>query len=602
MSDVNELAEALAHSLRTAQAGDASANGVEALRRRISNIAEQEACIVRAALMSADGEVSTSGKLHPTWSNFLLPASLSALGVFPIATEIEGHADLCDKATGRSAFSWVPPGFSGDDRLRIACLMRALRTDGDGNCLLHAAGLATWGIHDRTKDGPLGPLRDQVGAMLRSEELVALLLPRLAAEDEREDADIKVVMPEAARIEPRTEEELRREIEHAASRADRPGAYLDKLHIYALAHVLRRPLVVYAARSELGVDSIDGLYLPDLWSCAAASAAASAAPAVACSRTPLALAYTGSGSGGHFTACVSFDGFEHALPLTHHVDCARLPLRFAAPYGAPGCWEEVVGAHTDLGWWEHGGARYPLAYVSRGPCEASVLMLPAVAAMRERFVAKAAAAAAEEAAAAAAPPPPLPPPPPGWHALEAVLRRTEGAGFGLDISDDNEIGGVAPGSSCEGLLQPADRVVALDGRLLEGSLVEAITSRPERTEYAVFVHRAGISAQRRTTARTDLLVVSVAPAAAPPKGMPPGRAAPKAPPPTASPPAAPSRAAPSRAAPPPHRAHVRGTVPAVVETVECRLVRHHAVGLGLQHFRPSISTPRTHHDQPEPSA
>lgn len=171
-TDAAELAAALAHSLRTAQAGDASLAGQpERLQRRISSIAEQEASSLRAALTSAaDGEESTAGgaggKLHLTWSSFLLPASLSALSAFPLATEIEAHADLCDKATGRSAFSWVPPGFAGDDRLRIACLMRALRTDGDGNCLLHAAGLATWGIHDRTSDsseGPLGPLRDQVG-------------------------------------------------------------------------------------------------------------------------------------------------------------------------------------------------------------------------------------------------------------------------------------------------------------------------------------------------------------------------------------------------------------------------------------------------------
>ena len=54
----------------------------------------------------------------------------------------------------------------------------------------------------------------------------------------------------------------------AAAKAERAGAYLDKLHIYTLAHVLRRPLVVYAAKSDLGLDSIDGLYLPDLWATA----------------------------------------------------------------------------------------------------------------------------------------------------------------------------------------------------------------------------------------------------------------------------------------------------------------------------------------------
>ena len=57
----------------------------------------------------------------------------------------------------------------------------------------------------------------QVGAMLRSEELVAKLLPRLAAEDAREDKAIRAIMPEAARIEPRTEEELRREVSSRSS-------------------------------------------------------------------------------------------------------------------------------------------------------------------------------------------------------------------------------------------------------------------------------------------------------------------------------------------------------------------------------------------------
>ncbi len=180
------LAAALQNSLLTSQSGEETP---DPFQRRISSIAEQEAGTVREALSLASvrsnssrhsGEASPGSPADPhpiSWSTFLLPASLSALGVFPIATEIEGHADLCDKGTGRSAFSWVPPGYAGDAgdaTKRVACLMRALRTDGDGNCLLHASGLATWGVHDRTKDGPLGPLRDQVAEKLRSEEFVSL--------------------------------------------------------------------------------------------------------------------------------------------------------------------------------------------------------------------------------------------------------------------------------------------------------------------------------------------------------------------------------------------------------------------------------------------
>ena len=53
MTDAADLAAALAHSLRTAQAGDASLAGQpERLQRRISSIAEQEASSLRAALVT----------------------------------------------------------------------------------------------------------------------------------------------------------------------------------------------------------------------------------------------------------------------------------------------------------------------------------------------------------------------------------------------------------------------------------------------------------------------------------------------------------------------------------------------------------------------
>jgi len=603
------LAHALEHALRFS---DEEQEKPLELQRRISNVAEQEAETVRADLDLKPDEMGAVGTPEDggdpiSWSTFLLPSSLQALGVFPIATEIEKSRDLYDPSTSRSIFGWVPPSLpiegTSEWKMRMSCLMRALRTDGDGNCLLHACGLAMWGVHDRKTGGPLGPLRDQVASILAAESFVKLLLARLAAEDEREDAAIRAIMPEAARTEARSEGELRRDIGEAAATAAKPHAFMGKLHIYALAHALRRPLVVYAATGdELALDSIDGVYLPDLW--AETPSGESGGP-IKCEKKPIALAYTGGGSSGHFTACVTFDGYPHALPLTDHVGGKRLPLRFAPDYTQPGVWDAIVGAHTDLGFWEHGGARYPLAWVSREPCKKEELMLPSVLAMRERFVTLAAAAAAEAAAAALAPLPPLPPPPEGWHEVECTLTRVANLGFGLDVADDGEIGGIAPGSSAHGVLQPGDRIAALNGRELKGSLIEAIMAGPDGPEHKIVAHR-------RSAVKPDTKV-----AVAPPKGMPPALpaaaapgAAPEAAAPEVAPDAPPADTPPAEAAPraaprsaeadvdslareeaealmaqpsasaPPAAAAARRVVPAGVDEFECSLSRGRE-GLGL---------------------
>jgi ubiquitin thioesterase ZRANB1 len=93
------------------------------------------------------------------------------------------------------------------------------------------------------------------------------------------------------------------------SLAAQPGASLEQLHVFALAHVLRRPIVVYGVKfvksfrgEALGYARFEGVYLPLLWD------------AAFCDKSPLALGYTR----GHFSALV---------PLEPYVD----PVRGAAP-------------------------------------------------------------------------------------------------------------------------------------------------------------------------------------------------------------------------------------------------------------------------------
>merc|ERR1719367_258120 len=77
--------------------------------------------------------------------------------------------------------------------------------------------------------------------------------------------------------------------------ASQPGSSLEQLHIFVLAHVLRRPILVYGVKyvkswrgENLGYARFEGVYLPLLWE-----------PSF-CSRSPIALGYTR----GHFCALV----------------------------------------------------------------------------------------------------------------------------------------------------------------------------------------------------------------------------------------------------------------------------------------------------------
>ncbi|RZF36469.1 hypothetical protein LSTR_LSTR011256 [Laodelphax striatellus] len=82
------------------------------------------------------------------------------------------------------------------------------------------------------------------------------------------------------------------------SLATRPGSSLEQLHVFALAHVLRRPILVYGVKyvksfrgEDIGYARFQGVYLPLLWDNSF------------CIRSPVALGYTR----GHFSALVAIE-------------------------------------------------------------------------------------------------------------------------------------------------------------------------------------------------------------------------------------------------------------------------------------------------------
>lgn len=95
------------------------------------------------------------------------------------------------------------------------------------------------------------------------------------------------------------------------SLASQPGTSLEQLHVFALAHILRRPIIVYGVKyvksfrgEALGYARFEGVYLPLLWEQSF------------CIRTPIALGYTR----GHFSALVPFEPYSRldARPQTQN--------------------------------------------------------------------------------------------------------------------------------------------------------------------------------------------------------------------------------------------------------------------------------------------
>ncbi|XP_077585154.1 ubiquitin thioesterase zranb1-B [Stigmatopora nigra] len=88
------------------------------------------------------------------------------------------------------------------------------------------------------------------------------------------------------------------------SLASQPGSSLEQTHIFVLAHILRRPIIVYGVKyyksfrgETLGFTRFQGVYLPLLWE------------QNFCWKSPIALGYTR----GHFSALVAMenDGFDN---------------------------------------------------------------------------------------------------------------------------------------------------------------------------------------------------------------------------------------------------------------------------------------------------
>eukprot|EP00928_Gymnodinium_smaydae_P038332 TRINITY_DN26465_c0_g1_i1.p1 TRINITY_DN26465_c0_g1~~TRINITY_DN26465_c0_g1_i1.p1 ORF type:complete len:625 (-),score=167.19 TRINITY_DN26465_c0_g1_i1:50-1924(-) len=258
----------------------------------------------------------------------------------------------------------------------------------DGNCLLHAALLAMWGLHDRCQAGAggLSSLRAAMNRLFHEPHMERLMRERWAAQIARDNvSEWRPGRHEdrgtpARRIEV-SEAQLSRDWADMVAIAGKQHAFLDSVHVFAVAHALRRPIIVLASplhKDPFGVPLTPvffrGIYLPFGY-----------APEHCC-RQPLVLCFRDA----HFMPLVprasekdfGVAGESVQVPLADGTG-AELPLRFALDGEFERRWELVaqyLDIRADVRFPASGVARCPVALIRR--CSSH----PLVDEMLEHFV------------------------------------------------------------------------------------------------------------------------------------------------------------------------------------------------------------------------
>ncbi|XP_043539970.1 OTU domain-containing protein 7B isoform X3 [Chiloscyllium plagiosum] len=228
-----------------------------------------------------------------------------------------------------------------------------LATTGDGNCLLHAASLGMWGFHDRDL-----MLRKSLYSMMEKGVEKEALKRRWRWQQTQQNKESGLVYTEeewqkewdeliklasseprihygtngsgcGGRLAPTTFPAL-----NSVDSSEEPVyESLEEFHVFVLAHVLRRPIVVVADTMlrDSGGEAFapipfGGIYLP------------LEVPANKCHRSPLVLAYDQA----HFSALVSMEQRETnkeqaVIPLTDS-EHKLLPIHFAVDPGKDWEW------------------------------------------------------------------------------------------------------------------------------------------------------------------------------------------------------------------------------------------------------------------------
>ncbi|TGZ66416.1 hypothetical protein CRM22_005351 [Opisthorchis felineus] len=239
------------------------------------------------------------------WGTFALPYSV---GKFPAPVKYLLLSELCDTQAqteleddAKAINWWFIPGHKQASRLF------ALWNRTAGDCLLDSVLQACWGIFDREN-----VLRRTLSESLRACE--ASFYSRWHDYEALQAACHYIL----------DENQCRRDWDNVLSAASQPRGALEQIHIFALSHILRRPIIVYGVKyiknyrdEPIGIANFQGIYIPLLWDRSF------------CSPNPIVLGYTR----GHFTALVPME--PQPLGSATNPDVQISPSASSSPFTSP---------------------------------------------------------------------------------------------------------------------------------------------------------------------------------------------------------------------------------------------------------------------------
>ncbi|XP_037947775.1 ubiquitin thioesterase trabid [Teleopsis dalmanni] len=215
-------------------------------------------------------------------ATFALPVDIEEL---PIPIQEQLYDELLDRDAQKQLENPPPAlNWSNEITARLGSRLLVLWNRSAGDCLLDSAMQATWGVFDRdnTLRRALADSLHQSGSVFyarwREYEMIQASMLHFSLEEAQWEEDWATLL----------------------SLASQPGASLEQLHIFALAHILRRPIIVYGVKyvksfrgEDIGYARFEGLYLPLFWE------------VNFCIKSPIALGYTR----GHFSALVPMESY-----------------------------------------------------------------------------------------------------------------------------------------------------------------------------------------------------------------------------------------------------------------------------------------------------
>ncbi|XP_058448376.1 ubiquitin thioesterase trabid [Malaya genurostris] len=222
-------------------------------------------------------------------ATFSLPADIEEL---PLVLQEQLYDELLDR-DAQKQLEMPPPALNWSLEItdRLGSRLMVLWNRSAGDCLLDSAMQATWGVFDRdnTLRRALADSLHQCGRFFyprwKENEIIQAALLHYTVSETQLEEDWSTLL----------------------SLASQPGSSLEQLHIFALAHILRRPIIVYGVKyvksfrgEDIGYARFEGVYLPLLWEQGF------------CLSSPIALGYTR----GHFSALVPTEPYSR-------IDAAR---------------------------------------------------------------------------------------------------------------------------------------------------------------------------------------------------------------------------------------------------------------------------------------